>query len=150
MTMTMAMTMTSTVEILRVEWTEAADALRHIRRTVFVEEQHVPEELEWDEHDALCAHFLARVDATPVATARLTLSGQIGRMAVLSPYRHRGLASSLLLAVLAEARLRGLRRVFLHAQVPVVNFYSRYGFTMEGEIFLEAGIEHCAMSLILC
>jgi predicted GNAT family N-acyltransferase len=142
--------MTNTVEILRVDWKEAEDALKHIRRSVFVEEQHVPEELEWDELDTLSAHFLARVNSTPAGTARLAPTGQIGRMAVLPPFRHRGLASSLLLAVLAQARLRGLERVFLHAQVPVVDFYHRHGFTAEGEIFLDAGIEHRAMSLILC
>ena len=142
--------MMNTVEILRVEWTDANEALKHIRRTVFVEEQHVPEELEWDELDAVSAHFLARVDSTPAATARLTPTGQIGRMAVLPRFRHRGLASSLLLAVLADARLRGLERVYLHAQVPVVDFYGRHGFIEEGETFLDAGIEHRAMSLILC
>jgi predicted GNAT family N-acyltransferase len=142
--------MTNTVEILHVDWLDAMDALKHIRRTVFVEEQHVPEELEWDELDAVSAHFLARVDSTPAATARLTPAGQIGRMAVLPPFRHCGLASSLLLAVLADARLQGLERVFLHAQVQVVDFYRRHGFTAEGEIFLDAGIEHRAMSLILC
>jgi predicted GNAT family N-acyltransferase len=142
--------MTNAVEILHVDWLDAADALRHIRQTVFVEEQHVPEELEWDELDAVSTHFLARVDATPAATARLTPAGQIGRMAVLPPFRRRGLASSLLLAVLAEARLRGLKRVFLHAQVQVVDFYRRHGFTTEGEEFLDAGIKHRAMFLILC
>jgi len=142
--------MTNSVEILHVDWLDAVDALKHIRQTVFVEEQHVPEELEWDELDAVSSHFLARVDSTPAATARLTPNGQIGRMAVLPPFRHRGLASSLLLAVLAEARLRGQKRIFLHAQVQVVDFYRRYGFTAEGEVFLDAGIEHCAMSLILC
>lgn len=142
--------MTNTVEILHVDWTDAADALKHIRRTVFVEEQHVPEELEWDELDAVSAHFLARVDSVPVATARLTPAGQIGRMAVLPQFRHRGLGSSLLLAVLAESRLRGFKRVFLHAQLPAVEFYRVQGFTTEGEIFLDAGLEHRAMSLILC
>jgi len=142
--------MTNTVEIVRVEWTDDAAALKHIRQRVFVEEQHVPAELEWDELDAVSAHFLARVDSMPAATARLTPPGQIGRMAVLPPFRRRGLASSLLLAVLAEARRRGLARVYLHAQVPVVGFYRRHGFAEEGGIFLDAGIEHQAMSLILC
>jgi predicted GNAT family N-acyltransferase len=142
--------MTNRVEIQHVDWLDAADTLKHIRRTVFVVEQHVPEELEWDESDELSSHFLAMVDNTPVATARLTPTGQIGRMAVLPPFRHRGLASALLLAVLAQARLRGLHRVFLHAQVPAVGFYRHHGFMTEGDVFLEAGIEHRAMYLILC
>lgn len=142
--------MTNTVEIRRVDWNDAADALKNIRQRVFVEEQHVPEDLEWDGLDAVSVHFLARVDSAPAATARLTPAGQIGRMAVLPPFRHRGLASGLLLAVLAEARVRGFKRVFLHAQVPVVDFYRRHGFIAEGEVFLDAGIEHRTMSLILC
>lgn len=142
--------MTNAPEIRRVDWNDATDTLKHIRRRVFIEEQHVPEELEWDELDAVSTHFLALFNSVPVATARLTPAGQIGRMAVLPQFRHRGIASELLQKVLLHARRQGFERVFLHAQVQVVDFYRKHGFSAQGEIFLDAGIEHRAMSLILC
>lgn len=141
---------TAPAEIRIVEWHSARDTLAGIRQRVFIDEQRVPAELEWDELDPVSTHFLARVDNTPVATARLTPAGQIGRMAVLPAYRRRGIATAMLRRVVEHARRQGFNRVFLHAQVQVIDFYSAHGFTTEGEIFLDAGIEHCAMSLILC
>ena len=132
-----------------VDWQDRRDDLRAIRKSVFIEEQHVPKELEWDGLDSGCTHALAMIGATPVATARLTPQGQIGRMAVLREFRGRGIGSQLLAAVVEQARRAGHTEVFLHAQVSVIGFYERHGFVAEGENFMDAGIEHRTMRLSL-
>jgi len=137
--------MSDECEIHIVDWHDEQDALQAIRRSVFIDEQHVPKELEWDGRDNECSQFLARVNSIPVATARLTADGQIGRMAVLKRYRGKGVGSRLLSAVIEQARHQGFKQVFLHAQVNVIPFYEQYGFTAEGELFMDAGIEHRTM-----
>jgi predicted GNAT family N-acyltransferase len=126
------------------------DALRAVRETVFVQEQRVPLELEWDELDPRCVHVLARDAAgRPVGTGRLTPERRIGRMAVLREWRGRGVGDALLLALLQAARDRGWHAVSLHAQAPALDFYLRHGFRPRGPRFLEAGIEHQDMVLDL-
>ena len=139
--------MTAGIDIQVVDWHQQQDALRAIRKAVFIDEQHVPKDLEWDGQDENCTHFLASVNATPVATARLTAKGQIGRMAVLREYRGIGIGSRLLAAVIEQARQSGFEQVFLHAQVNVIGFYEKFGFSAEGDIFIDAGIEHRTMRL---
>ena len=139
--------MNGSLEINIVDWHDRQDALKAIRKTVFIDEQHVPEELEWDGRDTECTHFLASFDSTPVAAARLTPEGQIGRMAVLKDFRGKGLGYQLLVAVIAQAKHAGHKQVFLHAQVSVIKFYQQHGFAAEGEIFIDAGIEHRSMRL---
>ncbi len=131
-----------------VDWHERQDVLKAIRKSVFIDEQHVPKELEWDGLDSTCTQFLAVIDSTPVATARLTPEGQIGRMAVLKAYRCKGIGSRLLDAVLVQAQRQGHTQVFLHAQVSVIEFYQRHGFIAEGDVFIDAGIEHRTMRLL--
>jgi predicted GNAT family N-acyltransferase len=140
--------MSDILEIHVVDWHEKREALQAIRQSVFIDEQHVPEDLEWDEHDITCIHFLATIDSTPVATARLTPQGQIGRMAVLKAYRGKGIGSQLLTRVIEHARSIGHKQLFLHAQVSVIRFYEQHGFITEGDVFLEAGIEHQSMKML--
>ncbi|NNJ95946.1 MAG: GNAT family N-acetyltransferase [Gammaproteobacteria bacterium] len=132
-----------------VDWTEKQGVLKAIRQAVFIDEQHVPKHLEWDGHDKECTQFLASIDAQAVATARLTPAGQIGRMAVLEPHRGQGVGSRLLAAVIDRARKQGHHQIFLHAQVKVIGFYQRHGFTVEGDTFMDAGIEHRTMTMDL-
>jgi predicted GNAT family N-acyltransferase len=139
----------SAVAVHCVDWHDRQDELKAIRKSVFIDEQHVPKELEWDGQDANCTQFLASVDARTVATARLTPQGQIGRMAVLAEYRGQHVGSKLLAAVIDHAKRSGHQQVFLHAQVNVIPFYERYGFITEGDIFMDAGIEHRTMRLAL-
>ena len=138
-------TMAADIEIRIVDWNDQQDALKAIRKTVFIDEQHVPEELEWDGRDTECIQFLATVDSMPVATARLTPEGQIGRMAVLKDFRGKGFGSRLLAAVIEQANHAGHKQVFLHAQVSVIEFYKAHGFTAYGDVFIDAGIEHRSM-----
>lgn len=125
-------------------------ALREVRDAVFVVEQGVPVELEHDALDPLCAHVLARdPDGRPIGTGRLTPDARIGRMAVLADWRNAGVGAALLSALIRAARDRGLRSVSLHAQLPAQVFYARHGFEPEGDVFVEAGIEHRTMRLAL-
>ncbi|HEB96403.1 MAG TPA: GNAT family N-acetyltransferase [Sedimenticola thiotaurini] len=127
-------------------WSDDRERLRAVRVPVFVEEQSVPPELEWDEADQTALHLLAEDrDGRPVATARLLPSGQIGRMAVLPEWRHRGVGSALLSRLLEEGRRRGLPPPFLHAQEQAIPFYRRHGFQAVGDPFMEAGISHRRM-----
>jgi predicted GNAT family N-acyltransferase len=138
--------MTFTVRILT--WQEAMPLARPVRETVFVGEQGVPVELEWDEWDAPGEHAIA-IDARggAIGTARLLPGGMIGRMAVLKEWRGRGVGRSLVEAVLERARQRAMTRVTLHAQVRAAGFYRRFGFSERGEQFFEAGIPHVEMAL---
>jgi predicted GNAT family N-acyltransferase len=132
------------------DWARDEAALRALRTTVFVEEQSVPEEEEWDGLDPDCVHAIAELPPEGiVGTGRLHPSGKIGRMAVLSEWRGLGIGAAILRDLLDEARRRGLESVYLHAQLPVLGFYARFGFVAEGPEFEEAGITHRLMRLSL-
>lgn len=131
------------------DWTHDLPALREVRTRVFIDEQRVPESLEWDAVDEHCVHALALAGDRPVGTGRLTPDAHIGRMAVLREWRGRGVGSRLLEMLLAAARRRGDRIARLNAQTHAVSFYARYGFTSAGEEFLEADIPHIGMQLDL-
>lgn len=128
-------------------WPQDRAALRQIRDAVFIEEQQVPEALEWDGTDADALHLLALDDkGRPIGTARLRPSGQIGRMAVLAPWRRRGVGSALLRRLLAEAAQGDWPELFLNAQLSALPFYTRHGFRPQCEVFEEAGIPHRRMT----
>lgn len=145
------MTGESPVKIISVDWASCHERLSLIRRRVFIDEQQVPEDMEWDEHDPVSVHFLVidsrRVKHTDIACARLAPSGKIGRMAVLKPWRRQGIGFRLLEYVVAHARKQGLSGVYLHAQVSAIGLYQKAGFSMSGDEFDEAGIAHRQMHL---
>jgi predicted GNAT family N-acyltransferase len=119
-----------------------------IRIKVFVKEQGVPSEIELDDDDERAIHFLAKVGAKAVGTARVVWhrgAAKIGRMAVLKSYRRRGVGRRLLRRAVAVARRLHARRIYLHAQVAVSGFYERLNFRGTGAIFDEAGIAHRKM-----
>jgi predicted GNAT family N-acyltransferase len=119
-----------------------------IRREVFVQGQNVPLEIEIDGLDPDCAHFLARVDGAPVGTARLReVNGEAKaeRVAVLESWRGYGIGRRLMEATEQEARAGDLPRMILNAQVSVIPFYEGLDYHAEGDVFLEAGIEHRTM-----
>ncbi|SEP05550.1 GNAT family N-acetyltransferase [Nitrosovibrio sp. Nv6] len=125
-------------------------ALRSIREKVFIREQGVPVELEWDEFDASCIHALAADSAgNPIGTARFLPVGTIGRMAVLKEWRGKGVGGALLQWLLQEAGDRQFQQVALNAQIYAAGFYAKFGFRIEGEKFLDAGIPHVKMVLRL-
>lgn len=135
-----------TVTISRCSWPDQESALRRIRQSVFIDEQHVPESLEWDGEDAASTHFLACDDSgTPIGCIRLMPSGQLSRLSVLESYRNQGIGSKLLNAAEEHARSVGMQDIFLHAQTHATSFYESAGFTVNGGIFLEADIPHRQM-----
>jgi predicted GNAT family N-acyltransferase len=138
------------VHVVPVDWLTHSDALRAIRSAVFIEEQGVPKEIEWDGEDDVCHHFMAINEAGQrVGCGRLMPSGKIGRMAVLPEFRGQGIGRQILDAAIARASELGFRRVTLHAQADAVGFYRKAGFLAEGGEFTEAGIPHQAMALDL-
>src|SRR5687767_5971636 len=125
--------MSAPFEIRLQDWSEARRGARAVREDVFIREQKVPRELEWDEWDERCVHALALdPDGSAVGTARLLPDGHIGRMAVLSAWRGRGAGTALALALIRRAAEQGCGRVILNAQVQAAPFYRRLGFTERG------------------
>ena len=140
------------VRIVLGPWSELAPLARPVRTQVFVLEQNVPQELEWDDMDAVSLHALALASATAgpdgaVATGRLLPDGHVGRMAVMPGWRGWGVGGAILEALLQAARERAMSEAVLHAQVRAQAFYARHGFVAEGPRFMEAGIEHVRMRL---
>ncbi len=134
------------IRVELVGWPQAERLIRPIRKIVFIDEQGVPKELEWDGLDSHCAHVLAlneRRDA--IGTARMQANGTIGRMAVLKDWRGRGAGRALLSALLDLAVRQGLARVTLSAQTHAIGFYEQAGFHTVGEPFMDAGIPHRKM-----
>ena len=137
----------SAVAIRVVDWSEAQPLVTPLRTMVFVVEQHVPIELELDESDVRSRHAIA-TDATGkvIGTGRLLPDGHIGRMAVALAARGRGVGSQLLLRLMDEAASRGFSHAHLNAQLSAQGFYARHGFVAHGPVYMDAGIEHIAMS----
>lgn len=131
------------------DWIVDESAIARVRRTVFIEEQGVPESLEWEAADPQCRWFVAVADGSLIGIARLTAAGRIGRMAVLPDWRRRGVGGALLAAALRAARELGMQQVHLSAQTHAIGFYARQGFTAEGAEYLDAGIPHRSMALDL-
>lgn len=124
-----------------------------LRRTVFIEEQGVPEADEVDGADAGARHLLALADGRPVGTARLLIrgdTGKIGRVCVLAGARGRGIGAALVRAAVAEfAATPGITAVKLGAQTHALGFYAALGFAVSGPEYLDAGILHRDMVLTL-
>lgn len=128
------------------DWDTCKLDAQDIRYEVFVVEQNVPVELEWDDMDAACLHAVAYdAGGRAIATGRLLPDGHIGRMAVRKEARGSGIGGTILAALMDEARKRGDCAVMLNAQTQAEPFYQRFGFFREGEEFMEAGIAHIAM-----
>jgi predicted GNAT family N-acyltransferase len=133
------------IHIRVADWKTDQTALRRIREAVFIAEQAVPPELEWDSDDASAIHFLALEGEYPMGTARLLPDGHIGRVAVLKDWRGLKVGDKLIHAVIAEAEKRGLQQQMLSAQVHARSFYERFGFSVVSDEFLDAGIPHVDM-----
>lgn len=132
------------------EWHELQVDAQAVRTAVFVVEQSIPADLEWDVMDVQCLHAVAYDEkGRAIGTGRLLPDGHIGRMAVVSIARGEGIGAAILRALIEQARHRGKILVQLNAQISAEAFYRREGFVREGELFLEAGIEHVHMSKML-
>ena len=152
-----------TVSVRVAEGEADLEQVRAVRREVFVVEQNVPEELEYDEYDATSVHVLAvGADGAALGTGRLIFGEEalkltwgvegrvlLGRLAVLAAARGTGLGVELVRAIEAAGRERGGVEVELHAQVRALGFYERLGYVAEGPVFDDAGIPHRTMTRVL-
>jgi len=128
-------------------WQRDMALLQNLRRTVFIQEQQVPESLEWDEFDVVSQHALAfDAHGQAIGTGRLLPDGHIGRMAVLHGWRSRGIGGAILGFLVDCARRRGDTVLHLNAQTHAIGFYERHGFIAHGEEFQDAGIPHRHMT----
>ncbi len=118
-----------------------------IRKRVFVVEQNVPPEHEYDGFENESHHYLLFFDDVPIATARWrnTKKGiKLERFAMLQEYRNKGIGSELLQRIMKDVSSLG-KKIYLHAQIKAVSYYERVGFVKKGDVFVEAGIEHYLM-----
>ncbi|MGW5476833.1 GNAT family N-acetyltransferase [Streptomyces sp. NPDC004008] len=151
--------MTAAFEVRLAEDPADGEACFAVRKEVFVREQGVPEDIEYDAYDADAVHVLAiRQDGVPLGTGRLLYGeaaaaknggdpsvGSLGRLAVTREARGLGVGAALVRAIEGAARERGLTAVDLHAQTHALGFYERLGYTAYGPEFPDAGIPHRAM-----
>jgi predicted GNAT family N-acyltransferase len=141
---------TKAFTVRHAQWGAEGAMLAAVRREVFVVEQRVPEDEEWDDQDALSRHVIAlAAGGSAIGTGRLLPDGRIGRMAVLRNWRGRGVGRALLLALIEMARASGFTETRLHAQTHALAFYRKHGYSPVGDEFMEAGIPHYAMRLEL-
>lgn len=135
--------------VRRVADAESLAQCREIRRIVFVLEQSVAEDEEWDGLDDQCTHFVAELDGGPVGCARLLVTAdgraKAQRVAVLREHRRRGIGAALMAALEAEAARGSHAEVILGAQLQALAFYERLGYRAYGEEFMDAGIPHRMM-----
>jgi predicted GNAT family N-acyltransferase len=145
--------MASKIEVAAITTRDQMAEAHAIRRRVFIEEQHVPEEIELDEDDRLAFHALAFLDGVPVGTGRMVFHDddevKIGRMAVRSDLRGSGIGRDILVFLMNEARARGFKKAVLHAQLTAEGFYLKCGYLPVGGVFDEAGIAHRKMEIEL-
>ena len=141
------------LDIIIRPWQEAQKDAFKVRHEVFILEQGVPADLEIDEFDPVAFHALAYSDNACIGTARLHINddglGQIGRMAVLSLFRHKGLGRQIMKVLIETAKSKGIFSLILHAQVSAIPFYEKLGFIADGPIYDEAGIPHRNMMMVL-
>jgi len=136
--------------IRQVNWQQAQAELREIRLQVFVEEQCVPIELEWDGCDEHAIHLLAMdAEGKVVGCARILANGIIGRMAMLKECRQQGAGHALLEYAICCCRERDWNSITLSAQTHAIPFYERSGFVICSDEYIDAGIPHRDMQLKL-
>jgi len=142
------------VELRVGSWRDLGGDAGRIRNEVFIGEQGIPAEMEWDAGDNDAVHAVAynRL-GLPLATGRLLEHvpgvAKIGRMAVVAGSRHNRVGRAVLDALLDAARARGDREAVLHAQLTAAPFYERAGFVRRGPEFDEAGVGHVEMSRLI-
>lgn len=142
--------MTQPFTVSLVSWHDGEPLLKAIRSKVFIQEQGVPEELEWDEHDATCRHALALShQGDAIGCGRMFSNGHIGRIAVLPNWRGQQVGTAIVEAFLNYASAHDYPQVDVDAQTHAVPFYQRFDFVEQGKEFMDAGLPHIKMLLKL-
>lgn len=121
-------------------------SLKAVRYEVFVVGQNVPADLEWAGDDDQHWHVLATDESEqPIGTGRVSFEGKIGRMAVVEPWRGRGVGGAILNEIISIAKAADLNSVYLASQLTAIPFYERFNFIAQGDVFVEANISHRKM-----
>lgn len=144
--------MKNNLKIDIVHWIDCHTALMMIRQKVFIEEQKVIPNLEWDGLDEKAIHFLALKNEKPVGCGRVILINdqmRFGRMAVLKKYRYQGVGTEIIHQLMMTAKTKHIRSINISAQCHAINFYQKFGFHVTSEIYLDAEIPHRDMVLNL-
>ena len=137
------------LKIVSGSWDDLAQDARVIREAVFIQEQQIAPEDEWDVEDTISTHFVAYLQDQAVATARLLKNHSIGRVAVLQSARGTGIGYKTMRAVIDQAKAEQRKFVKLSSQVHAIGFYRNLGFDVRGEEYLDCGIPHIDMYLSL-
>ena len=144
--------MKNNLKVEIVKWIDDHTQLKNIREKVFIQEQKVTPELEWDGMDESAIHFLVFKDEEAIGCARAVVIKnymQLGRMAVLKKYRGVGIGSALLEKAIVTAKLKQLTSIHISAQCYAIDFYLKFGFKVMSDIYLDAEIPHRDMTLEL-
>ena len=142
--------MKNNLKVEIVKWIDGLSQLKNIREKVFIQEQKVTPQLEWDGMDEKAIHFLVFNDKAAIGCARAIVIKdhmQLGRMAVLKEYRGQGIGSALLEKAMTIAKLNQLSAIYISAQCHAIDFYKKFGFEVTSDIYLDAEIPHRDMTL---
>ncbi len=139
----------SDLKLVKGDWPRLMHDAKFVREQVFIMEQNISVEEEWDQHDPLSTHFVIYDQKQPIATARLLNDGHIGRVAVLKAYRGYGIGKLIMQYIIGYAEQQQRSELILSAQVHAIPFYDALGFSVVGESYLDCGIPHVDMSMRL-
>ena len=142
--------MENNLKVEVVKWIDEHESLTMIRQKVFIEEQKVTSQLEWDGMDEEAIHFLAFKNEKAIGCARAFVIEnymQLGRMAVLKEYRGEGVGTALIEKAITTAKLNQLSAIYISAQCHAIDFYKKFGFEITSDIYLDAEIQHRDMKL---
>ena len=130
-------------------WNKLEQEAKFIRKQVFIIEQNIPEEEEWDDQDMISDHFVVYDQNQPIATARLLQNNSVGRVAVLKAYRGQGIGRMIMLEIIRQAHQQDRKFLHLSSQVHAISFYEKLGFSIQGDAYDECGIPHIKMQLVI-
>ena len=142
--------MKNNLKIEIAKWIDDHTQLKNIREKVFIQEQKVTPQLEWDGMDEKAIHFLVFNDKAAIGCARAIVIKdhmQLGRMAVLKEYRGQGIGGALIEKAMTIAKLNQLSAIYISAQCHAIDFYKKFGFEVKSDIYLDAEIPHRDMTL---
>jgi predicted GNAT family N-acyltransferase len=140
------------ISIQKLDGKRDLSEVRELRRKIFIEEQKVPEGIEWDGLDSFYTHYLIKEGGKPIGTARAKTNpmgdGKLGRLCLLPEARNKKLGRVLLDFIIADLKKndKNLKNIKISAQTSVVPFYEKAGFTKFGDEYMEADMPHYAMS----
>lgn len=130
-------------------WDKLEQDAKFIRKQVFIIEQNIPEEEEWDDQDMISDHFVVYDQDQPIATARLLQNNSVGRVAVLKAYRGQGIGRMIMLEIIRQVHQQDRKFLQLSSQVHAISFYEKLGFSIQGDAYDECGIPHIKMQLVI-